>query len=109
MTINKRKVKVLNALPVGALSVSEATLIIREIKPEEARQLTQYTVIESYVGHTSTAKALTQILGKEVVTNRAEAKLNRGDLLLVAVLTRRVAGDQEVNPEDLRLFVVEIK
>jgi len=38
-----------------------------------------------------------------------KSRLNRGDLLLVAVLTRRVAGDQEVNPDDLRLFIVEIK
>jgi len=105
----KRVLKILNALPIGALATNEATLIVREIRPEEAREIAQNTIIESYVGHASTAKALAQILGKEVAVNRAEARLNRGDLLLVAVLTKRVVGDQEVQPQDLRLFFVEIK
>jgi len=104
-----KRLKILNALPIGALNTSEAILVVREVGKEEARQLAQNATIESYIGHASTAKALTLILGKEIAVNRAEARLNRGDLLLVAVLTRRVAGDQEISPEDLRLFVVEIK
>jgi len=40
--------------------------------------------------------------------NRAEAQLHIGDTLLIAVLTRRVQGDQEVRPEDLKLYVAEI-
>jgi len=109
MEAQKSRLKILNALPIGALSVNEATLVVREVKQEEARQIAQNVTIESYIGHPSTAKALSEILGKEVTVNRSEARLHVGDLLLVAVLTRRVTGDQEIRPEDLRLFIVEIK
>jgi len=101
-------VKILNALPIGALESPSAVIIVREVKPEEARQITSGD-IESYIGHSSTARALSEILGREVPVNRGEARLRSGDTLLIAVLTKRVAGDQEVRPEDLRLFVVEIK
>jgi len=103
-----RKIKVLNALPVGALQVSTATIRIRQISAEEARRIVENVEIESYIGHASTATALTQILGREVKVNRAEAALNIGDELIVAVLTRRVQGDVEVKPEDLRLYHVVI-
>jgi len=103
-----RKIKLLNALPIAAIQTPVATIRIRQISHEEARQLVQGVEIESYVGHQSTATALTTLLGREVKMNRAEAQLHIGDTLLIAVLTRRVAGDQEVKPEELRLYVAEI-
>jgi len=102
------KVKILNALPVGALATPTATIRIRQISHEEVKAIVQGVEIESYVGHASTASALTTLLGREVKMNRAEAQLHIGDTLLIAVLTRRVASDQEVKPEDLRLYVAEI-
>jgi len=104
-----RKIKVLNALPIAAIQTQVATIRIRQITPEEARQLVATaSEVESYIGHASTATALTQILGREVKVNRTEAALNIGDELIVAVLTRRVQGDVEVKPEDLRLYHVVI-
>jgi len=103
------KVKILNALPVGALATPTATIRIRQISREEAQQLVQSAAaIESYIGHQSAASALTQLLGVNVPMNRAEAQLHIGDVLLIAVLTRRVQGDVEVRPEDLKLYYAEI-
>jgi len=98
------RIKVLNALPVGALQVKAAHIEIREVTPELAREYAKNHEVESYIGHPSTARALSEMLGVEVPVNRAEARLEHGDRLLIAVLTRRVTGDQEVKPENLRLF-----
>jgi len=98
----------LNALPIAAIQTPVASIRIRQITAEEARALVQDAEIESYIGHVSTASALTALLGREVKTNRAETTLNIGDELIVAVLTRRVQGDVEVKPEDLRLYHVQI-
>jgi len=102
---HRPRLKILNALPIGALQHSHAHIEVREITPEKAREYAKSHEVESYIGHPSTAKALSQMLGVEVPVNRGEARLEHGDRLLIAVLTRRVQGtDVEVKPEDLRLF-----
>jgi len=98
------RIKVLNALPIGALQVKQAHIEVREVTPEKAREYAKSHEVESYIGHPSTAKALSEVLGVEIPVNRSEAKLEHGDRLLIAVLTRRVQGDVEIRPEDLRLF-----
>jgi len=102
-----KTIKLLNALPIAALQITPATLVVREIKPEEVPKNARY---ESYIGHPATAQLLSQLIGQEIPVNRGEAKLMPGDTILVVVLNKRVQGDvQQISVNDLRFFLVEIK
>jgi len=102
----QKTVKLLNALPLAALTSKSAVLEVREIAPEEIPKDVKY---ESYIGHPATARALSQLIGQEIPVNRSEAKLMPGDTAIIAVLTKRVQGDVEVSLSDLRFFLVKIK
>jgi len=105
----QKTIKLLNALPIAAITTKSAILEIQEITAEQMRDLLVNATIESYIGHPSTSRAVSEIVGREIPTNRAEAKILPGDVLVVVTLTRRVQGDVEVTPGDLRFFLVKVK
>jgi len=104
-----QKVKLLNALPLSALTSKSAVLEVREITPEEVRTLLANATFESYIGHAATSRVISQLIGREVPVNRGEARLEAGDVVIVVTLTRRVQGDVEVSLNDLRFFLVKVK
>jgi hypothetical protein len=61
--------------------------------------------VESYIGHESTAKLLSELLSIEVPMNRAEYDPQRGDVAVVARLKRRLQAPQDV--KDVRLEDIE--
>jgi len=108
---NKPRLLLLNAIPANAIP-APAALLIKPIDWEMARWVVnsyaKHGVVESYIGHQSTAAVLSKELGIEVPVNRSEARLNVGDRAIVAVLTRRVSGDVQVTKDDLRLLSVYV-
>ena len=65
--------------------------------------------IESYIGHESTAKLLSDLLGTSVPVNRGEYIPEKGDIAVVVRLKRRLQAPQDlkdIKPEDLELHVV---
>jgi len=64
------------------------------------------TPIESYIGHESTAKALTAAFGVEVPMNRAMYEPMAGDVAIVARVRGRPKAELEVKPEDLEFLLV---
>ena len=68
---------------------------------------------ESAVGHESTAKLLSQLLGVNVPANRQEIKLKYGDKLIVFQLMQRLPEGKILDEEELkkigyRFLIVEI-
>ena len=107
-TEGKIKVKLLNAIPVSALP-SNCTIGVIETNWVEACALINNSVVESYIGHASTASLISKMCGKQIDVNRSEAKLHKGDVAIVFALNRRVSGDvSEVRPEDFRILILDI-
>jgi len=108
---NKPRLLLLNAIPANAI-LTPAALLVYPIDWERARELVrnyeERDVLESYIGHASTAAVLSKELGVEVSVNRGEARLSIGDRAIVVVLNRRVSGDVAVSKDDLRLLSVYV-
>jgi hypothetical protein len=62
----------------------------------------------SFVGHGSTAAALSKLFGVDIPTNRGEYTPRSGDLAVVARLKSRppIGADVEVHEEDLQFLLV---
>jgi len=107
-TETKMRVKLLNAIPASALP-SNCTISVIETNWVEACVLINNSVVESYIGHASTANLISKICGKPIDVNRAEAKLRKGDVAIVFALNRRISGDMaDVKPEDFRILILDI-
>jgi len=101
-------VKLLNAIPASALP-SSCTIGIIETNWVEACALINNAIVESYIGHVSTASLISKMCGKPVDVNRSEAKLYKGDVAIVFALNKRVTGDvSDVKPEDFRILILDI-
>jgi len=76
----------------------DCALEIKEIKVEEAKKIIEWELshgrsFTSAVGHESTARVMTAILGIEIPNNRVPVKLQTWDTLLVfQILTRLPEG-----------------
>jgi hypothetical protein len=65
--------------------------------------------IESYIGHESTARLLSELLGVEVPVSRGEFTPERGDVAVVVRLKRRLASPKDVKEitiDDVEFYVV---
>jgi hypothetical protein len=68
----------------------------------------------SAVGHESTAKLLTQILGFPITVNRIQIKLEKGDILIVFQLLQRLPEGKVLEASELekipyQFFLVEVR
>jgi len=93
----------------------EYTIYIREATLEEVKQIlnTELEVI-SAVGHQATATVLSQLLGKEIPTNRITIQITIDDILIVFQLLARLEEGKVLTEEEIRqlkykFFVIEIK
>jgi len=95
-TIEFKKLILLNALvphPDGGILAISPPLTLDEVREIVKRA----KKIESYIGHESTAKLLTELLGVEIPYNRAMYKPEYDDYALVVRLKKRLA-----KPEDIK-------
>jgi hypothetical protein len=100
-----------NAFSLGMLKAS-GVLGVRKPSLEQVKEELSEG-FESVVGHESTAKLLSKLLGVEVPVNRATIKLNVGDELIVfQLLTRLPEGailtEEELSKLDYTFYVVSV-
>ena len=90
-----------NAFSLSMLGTRRAIVDVQEIDLERAR----YEVskgFESAVGHESTAKVMSALLGVEVPARRVAIKLLPGDTLLVFQLLTRLPEGKVLTEEEIK-------
>jgi len=92
--------------------IGQANLRIREVS-EDTFNSELGDDFESYVGHETTAKLLSEKLGKDIKFNRANLMLEPNMRLFVAVPQFRVEVAREFTPEEIekakfRYFIIEL-
>ena len=111
-----KKVVVANAFSLSMLK-SSAIISARDITPEldeSIKVLQRYYLLKkievySIVGHPSTAKVLSELLGIEITPNRVTYKLEEKDALLVMQIMERLPPQTELGLEDLKRLLSEGK
>ena len=109
------KLYIANAFSLGMLDMSEGRFInltvyeypipknVEEFRKWVSTWLPQYRDrIVSAVGHESTAKVLSQLLGIEVPVNRVEIKLKPKDAVLVFQILKRLPEGKVLNEDELK-------
>ena len=92
---------------------NELTIKIEKISEEMVKELLSKQDFVSVIGHESTAKFITEILGIEVPTNRIQIKVKKGDKIIVLQLLQRLPECKTLTKEELqqipkRWFLVSI-
>jgi len=95
---------ILNSLivPLDFDSCSLHLVSFYKLDLETAREIVQETEFISAVGHESTAKLLTNLLGVEIPTNRITVRMKEGDTALHFVLKQRLPEGKVLSEEELR-------
>jgi hypothetical protein len=86
--------------------------MVKEVDIETVKAMLTQPFI-SAVGHESTAKLLTALLGVEVPYNRIQVRLQKGDRLLVFQLLTRLEEGRVLDEDELRrlphkFYIVEV-
>jgi len=107
------KTYISNAFSLNMLESEEATINVKVIDTETVKQIISEEEVESAVGHESTAKVLSQLLGVEVKTERKEIKLKKGDKLIVFQLLQRlpegtILSEEELKQLQFKFFLVQV-
>jgi len=107
------KTYISNAFSLNMLESEEATINVKVVDTETVKQIISEEEVESAVGHESTAKVLSQLLGVEVKAERKEIKLKKGDKLVVFQLLQRLPEGAMLSEEELKqlqfkLFLVQV-
>ena len=94
-----------NAFSLNMLkNPSEATIHISEIDIEQVKELLSGEFI-SAIGHESTAKVLSELLGVEIKPNRIQIKVEYGDDLVVFQLMTRIPEGKVLSVEELQQLI----
>jgi hypothetical protein len=88
-------------------------LRVREIDTQTASTLLRSQPFISAIGHESTAKLLSEILGVDIPVNRIQLQLQKGDVLVVVQLLTRLEEGRVLTKEELqkiphKFFIVEL-
>jgi hypothetical protein len=112
-----KRVVVVNAFSLSMLKLS-ALVSVHEISKEELEKTIEFIrgqvakgklQIYSVVGHESTAKLLTNLLGVEIKVNRERYVMDESDILFVMQLLVRLEPGRELNLSDLQQLLDEGK
>jgi hypothetical protein len=100
---------ILNSLvvPVDFEASKEYRIKLSKIDLETARELVRGSFV-SAVGHESTAKLLTELLGVEIPYNRIAVKMKEGDAGLHFVLRTRLPEGRILDKEELEKLEFDI-
>ncbi len=112
-TKGKQVIYLLNALPLSMLEKPEATIYVKEVSVDEAKQLAQSKELRSYIGHEGTAQLLSLLLQQPVPVNRSQLKLSSGELLVIVLTSRLPEGKVLQTVNDIvgigyKLFYVKV-
>ena len=104
--------KILNAFSLQMIEgLGETTIDFAPITEKAAKKIIDICKVESYIGHQDFATVLTNVLGKEIPFNRANAKLDRGEVALVCQLSGgRLPEGCTTLPENFKInfYILEI-
>lgn len=104
--------KILNAFSLQMIEgLGEVNINIAPIEKKAAKAIIDIVRIESFIGHADFAKVLTNELEKEIPFNRANAKLERGESVLVCQLSGgRLPEGCTTLPENIHInyYLVEV-
>jgi hypothetical protein len=111
--MSEERLYVANAFSLSMLDDREVLLRIKEIDITMASEMLRSRQFISAVGHESTAKLLTALLGVEVPYNRIQVRLQKGDRLLVFQLLTRLEEGRVLDEDELRrlphkFYIVEV-
>jgi len=87
---------------LGALPPEGLTLRVRPISLEEVKEKLRSVSFTSAVGHESTARILTTLLGVEVPLNRVAISLSPSDRLIVFQIKMRLEEGRILSEEEVR-------
>jgi len=106
----KMRVVLGNAFSLGMLR-GDATLRIEKISLEEVKKLIKENSnnILSIIGHESTAKMLSTLLGSEVKVNRISYVMQNDDVLIIFQLLVRLREGEILNETQLKALFEEGK
>jgi len=96
-----------NAFSVNMLD-NDATISFRKISLDEVRERLSHD-FKSIVGHPATAQFLSELLGVEIPANREMYKMNKDDVLIVAVLGVRLPEGKVLSKEEVEQLYNEGK
>jgi len=99
-----KKVYVLNA----PILTSYGTFIYRKISIGKARNILSKNEFISAVGHESTAKFLTQLLGINIPFSRIQIKMQKGDRAIVFKLLDRLPEGRVLSVNEMKNVRYEI-
>jgi hypothetical protein len=86
--------------------------MVKEVDIETVKVMLKKPFV-SAIGHESTAKLLTALLGVEIPYNRIQVRLQKGDRLLVFQLLTRLEEGRVLDEDELRrlphkFYIVEV-
>jgi hypothetical protein len=81
-------------IPLNWQLADSYTVKIKRIDVNQARQLVNQNQFISAIGHESTAKLLSMLLGIDISTNRIQVEMVSGDIGLHFVLKKRLQEGQ---------------
>ena len=108
-----KRIYVLNSFSLNMLEFDDmgrqADVTIVPLALPRVKELFDGKEIISAIGHESTAKVLSSIVGKEVPANRIQIKLNEGDVALVFQIMQRLEEGQVLSDEEIQKLLGEGK
>jgi hypothetical protein len=110
--MSQQRLYIANAFSLGMLP-GEVYLRVKEIDAQTTSEILKSQQFISAVGHESTAKLLTALLGVEIPYNRNQVRLQKGDRLLVFQLLTRLEEGRVLDEDELRrlphkFYIVEV-
>jgi len=95
---------VLNSLiiPVDFAERNKYTVLLRKINLSKAKEILSECQFISAVGHESTAKVLSELLGIYIPFNRITIRLKPGDMCIHFALKTRIPEGKVLNEEELK-------
>jgi hypothetical protein len=90
-----------NAFALSMLATKEATVRISKITVDEAKRLVHGKKLVSFIGHETTAKIMSMLLGEQVEVNRSMLKIKSGAMIVITLNKRLEEGTVINTIEDI--------
>ena len=99
------KLYLTNSFSLNMLDLSnrdEVVIKVQKISEEMVKEILSKQDFVSAIGHESTAKLITEILGIQVPANRIQIKVKKGDKIVVLQLLQRLPEGKVLNEQELQ-------
>ena len=89
-----------------AMLKNSSDIAFRKISPKEARRLINTNFCTSIVGHPTTAKFFSTLLGKEIPTRRVNYRFGEKDILVVGTFPNRLPEGKILSEKEVKIFPI---